>query len=91
MGRKVRRKFEQRAKGGPEPHPTRRRRKWMVGTLLAGLIAAGGVGIWLWNGARATPEPAPRFNLLASTGRVITLDEYLGRQEVVLLFYMAAG
>jgi hypothetical protein len=70
----------------------RRRRKWIVGTVLALLVLGGGVGAWLWNGARATPaEPAPRFNLLASTGRVINLEEFLGKQEVVLFFYMAAG
>lgn len=51
----------------------------------------GGIGAWLWKEPRATPEPAPRFNLLASNGKVITLDDYLGKQEVVLLFYMAAG
>ena len=69
----------------------KRRRNWIVGALLALLAIGAGVGAWLWNEARATPEPAPRFNLLASTGRVITLDEFLGKQEVVLLFYMSAG
>ncbi|MBI4608814.1 MAG: hypothetical protein HY726_07400 [Candidatus Rokubacteria bacterium] len=68
----------------------RRKRRWIVG-ILAGLLLIGG-GVWLWNGARATPpEPAPRFNLWASTGRVITLDDYLGKQEVVLFFFMGAG
>lgn len=96
MGRKARKKLEQREKRRPEllPRPSvwRRRRKWIVGTLLAVLITGGGVGAWLWNGARATPpEPAPRFNLWASTGRQITLDDYLGKQEVVLFFFMGAG
>ena len=93
MGRKARNKREQREKGAPEPRPSMRRgrRKWVVGTLLALLVVGGGVGAWLWNGARATPpEPAPRFNLLASTGKVITLDDYLGKQEVVLIFYMVS-
>ena len=94
MGRKAREKLERRMKGGPEPLPARRwrrRRKWIVGTFLV-LLVLGGVGAWLWNGARATPpEPAPRFNLMASTGRVITLDDYLGKQEVVLFFFMGAG
>lgn len=69
----------------------RRQRKWIVAVILALLVIVGGAGAWLWNGARATSEPAPRFNLPASTGRVITLDEFLGKQEVVLLFYMSAG
>lgn len=94
MGRKVREKFERRTRGGPEPRPAmgrRRHRKWIVGTLLA-LLIVGGVGVWQWNGARTTPpEPAPRFHLLASTGRVITLDDFLGKQEVALIFYMGAG
>jgi hypothetical protein len=62
----------------------------MVGTFLI-LLLLGGVGAWLWNGARAMPpEAAPRFNLLASTGKVITLDDYRGKQEVVLIFYIVS-
>lgn len=92
MGQKARQKIEQRDKGRPRFWTRRRRRKWIVGSLLALLIIGGGVGAWIWNGARATPaEPAPRFNLLASTGRVIALDEFLDKQEVVLIFYMGAG
>lgn len=90
MGRNAGKKHEQREKGKPGPRPTRRR-KWIVGTLVVLLLAGVGIGAWLWNGARAAPEPAPRFNLLASTGRVISLDDYVGKQEVVLFFYMAAG
>lgn len=93
MGQKAGKKLEQHDKGRLAPRPSRRRRrKWIVGSLLALVLVGGGVGAWLWNGARATPaEPAPRFNLLASTGRVIALDEFLDKQEVVLLFYMGAG
>lgn len=71
--------------------PIRRRGTWIVGVLLLLLIIGGGISFWIWNGASAVLDPAPRFNLLASTGRVITLDDYLGKQEVVLFFYMAAG
>jgi hypothetical protein len=55
------------------------------------LAVSGGLGSWLWNGARAAPEPAPKFNLLASTNRVVTIEDFLGKQEVVLVFYMGAG
>jgi hypothetical protein len=90
MGRQARKKLERRGKGRPVPQLVmrRRQRKWIVGFLTL-LIVGGAVAVWQWNGA--VPEPAPRFNLLASTGRVITLDDYLGKQEVVLFFYMAAG
>lgn len=91
MGRTAGKKHAQREKGKPEPRPLRRRRKWIVGALVALLLAGGGIGAWMWNGARAAPEHAPRFNLLASNGRVISLDDYVGKQEVVLFFYMAAG
>lgn len=63
----------------------------MVGAALALLAVAGGTGAWLWGGAGASPPPAPKFNLLASVGRVITLEEFLGKQPVVLVFYMGAG
>ena len=92
MGGRMEMRREKRRKGGPAPRPSmRRRRKWIVGIPLALLIVGGGIGAWMWNGARAAPEPAPRFNLPASTGRVISLDDYLGKQEVVLIFYMSAG
>lgn len=55
------------------------------------LVVGGAAGTWFWNGARAAPEPAPKFNLLASTGRVVTIDEFLGKQDLVLIFYMGAG
>lgn len=91
MGRKAREKLQRRMRGAPEPRPAMRWRKWIVGALMALLVVGGGIGAWQWNGARTTPpEPAPRFNLLSSTGRVISLDEFLGKQQVLLLFYMGA-
>lgn len=94
MGQKAREKREPREKGRPEPRPgmRRRRKKWILGNLVALVLIGGGVGAWIWNGARATPaEPAPRFNLWASSGRAITLDDYVGKREVVLFFFMGAG
>jgi peroxiredoxin len=55
------------------------------------LIVGGSVGAWQWYQAWVTPEPAPHFNLPASTGKRIALTDYVGKQEVVLLFYMGAG
>lgn len=91
MGCQARMKLQARVKGAAGPKHLRRRRHWVVAAVLGVLVVAGGVGGWQWNEARIPPEPAPRFNLMASTGQVITLDDYLGKQEVVLIFYMGAG
>lgn len=95
MGKKARLRAERRA--NERLHAPRgpgrwlRRRTWLVGLLVV-LLVIGGVGAWQWNSARtATLEPAPRFNLMASNGKVLTLDDFVGRQEVVLIFYMGAG
>jgi hypothetical protein len=69
----------------------RRRWRWIAVGIAALLLVAGGVGAWQWNGARAAFDPAPRFNLMGSTGKVYTLDDFLGKQEVVLIFYMGTG
>jgi hypothetical protein len=94
MGRKARAKHAPRDKGGPQSRPRhamRRRTKRLAGVVLVLLVVAGGVGSWLWYRARATPGGAPHFNLLASTGQRIALTDYVGKQEVVLLFYMGVG
>jgi hypothetical protein len=85
-------RLERRAKDGVGGGHRRRRKRWMVAAVLGALVVGGGVGAWQLTGAlTAAPQPAPRFNLMASTGRVITLDDFLGKQEVVLIFYMGAG
>jgi hypothetical protein len=68
-----------------------RRSRWLAAGIAALLLTAGGVGAWQWRAARAAPEPAPRFNLMGSSGRTYTLDDFVGKQEVVLIFYMGAG
>jgi len=56
------------------------------------MIGAAGIGGWLWlrHGIETTPPPAPAFRLPASTDKVISLEEFLGKEPLVLLFYMTA-
>ena len=92
MGRSGRRKQEERQKGRSDPNrrPLKgRRRKWIGGTLLALLVAA--VAAWYWNGNLWGYKQAPSFALQASTGQLVSLRDYLGKQEVVIIFYMGAG
>ena len=94
MGRRSRARVEKRGKGGPaQPRDWfMRRRRWhWIAAGVAALLLVTGLGAWQWNGARAPLEPASRFNLMGSTGRAYTLDDFLGKQEVVLIFYMGAG
>lgn len=103
MGRQSRAKQERRGKqtlGPARPRSGWKRwSRWSVGGVGLVLLVAGGVGAWQqWNGGRLAfpftagpPEPAPRFNLMAANGPVHTLDQYVGKQEVVLIFYMGAG
>ncbi len=65
---------------------------WIASISLAVVIGAVGIGawLWLWPGIETMPPPAPTFSLPASTGNVISLEEYLGKEPLILLFYMTA-
>jgi len=58
-------------------------------TVALGLLVLAGA----WYLDRPVPEgePAPRFVLQDSTGRELSLADYLGRGPVVLVFYMTYG
>lgn len=93
MGHSARRKQEQRQKGKKDSdhRPFRpRRRKLIVGVVLS-LLAVGAIAAWQWKGTLWAYKTAPSFTLQASTGRLVSLRDYLGNQEVVLIFYMGAG
>jgi len=67
-------------------------RRWIAGISLAVVIGASGIGGWLWlrHGIETTPPPAPTLSLPASRGSVISIEEFLGKEPLVLLFYMTA-
>lgn len=93
MGRSARRKQEERQKGrvSPNHHFLRRRhKKWIVRTLLV-LVVVGAIAAWHWNGNLWGYKQAPSFTLQASTGQLVSLRDYQGKQEVVVIFYMGAG
>jgi hypothetical protein len=55
------------------------------------LALVASVGIWaVYFHAWSPTTEAPRFVLPASTGRTVALEDFLGKQEVVVVFYMVA-
>lgn len=81
----------------PVTRPRSRGWSWLVG--LAVVITAVGILLWApWRqpgsvppGAMITPEQsvaAPLFSLPSTSGAPVDLAAYLGKQPVVLVFYM---
>lgn len=63
--------------------------------ILAGVTIALilSIGLWpLYLKARipSTTPQAPPFALSSSTGQTVALDDFLGKRDVVLVFYMVA-
>jgi hypothetical protein len=54
---------------------------------LIGVLVVLGVGWWL-SAQRVVGDLAPAFTLPSTTGGPVALDQYRGRQPVVLVFYM---
>ena len=54
-------------------------------------MVIGGILAWQWRAALWAYKTAPSFTLQASNGRLISLSDYRGKQEVVIIFYMGAG
>ena len=69
-------------------------RRWLVRMLV--VVVVSGVGWWLFWAYQGGQQPshategtrAPAFTLPSSTGSPVALGSYLGRQPVVLIFYM---
>jgi AhpC/TSA family len=65
-------------------------RKWMFGAILV-LAVVAGIAAWRWPGTLWGYKKAPSFTLQASTGGPVSLEDFRGKKEVVLIFYMGAG
>jgi len=65
-------------------------RKWMFRAILAVGIAAG-LAAWQWPAMLWGYKNAPSFTLQSSMGRPVSLEDFRGKKEVVLIFYMGAG
>ncbi|MGH7825835.1 MAG: peroxiredoxin family protein [Candidatus Binatia bacterium] len=90
MGRTATRKREKHDRGKVKKDHRGVGRKWAFGAMLAVVIAAG-IAAWQWPGTLWEYKKAPSFTLQASTGRAVSLEDYRGKKEVVLIFYMGAG
>lgn len=92
MGRTSTRKREKRGreKVKNDHRGVGRNRKWMFGAMVAVVIAAG-IAAWQWPGTLWGYKKAPSFTLQSSTGRPVSLEDFRGKKEVVLIFYMGTG
>ncbi len=89
MGRDARLKRERHGSKSPPPAQwlsRRTRRRLTAGLILIHLIAGGAAGFWWWTSRPG--EMAPAFALPASTGQTVRLEDYRGKQPIVLVFYM---
>lgn len=77
---KTKEKAPRRAAGG----------KGLAAAILAlGIVAS--IAVWQWPGSLWGYKKAPSFTLLSSTGRPVSLEDFRGKKEVVLIFYMGTG
>lgn len=90
MGRTATNKRAERGRAKAQIHNRGTRRTWVTGAILAVAIAAG-IAIWQRPGMLWGYKQAPSFTLQSSTGRVVSLEDFRGKKEVVLIFYMGAG
>jgi len=73
------------AKGAGRRWSRRRRRSF--GLLLAVAVLGGVFVLWA-GGWLSSPDLAPPFTLPAHTGEQVSLTDYAGKRDVVLVFYM---
>lgn len=64
-----------------------RLRMILLALVVASVIGVGGIGQGF---ALQVGEKAPMFELPSTTGKTVKLADYLGKQPVVLFFYIGA-
>lgn len=62
-------------------------RRFTIAVLVGGMLLAFGASQGL---ALQVGDKAPSFDLASTTGENLKLDDYLGKQPVVLFFYIGA-
>lgn len=62
----------------------------MTGAIVAVAIAVA-IAAWQWPAMLWGYKNAPSFTLQSSTGPPVSLEDFRGKKEVVLIFYMGAG
>jgi len=82
--------MEKRQRGTQSNRSSKRRRRWISRVSFL-LVVISGFLAWQWRNTLWAYKPAPSFTLQASNGRLISLGDYRGKQEVVIIFYMGAG
>jgi hypothetical protein len=90
MGRTATRKREKRGREKVNNDHRGIGAKWMFGSMLA-LVIAVGIAAWQWPDTLWGYKKAPSFTLQSSTGRAFSLEDFRGKKEVILVFYMGAG
>ncbi|ETW96974.1 MAG: hypothetical protein ETSY1_24460 [Candidatus Entotheonella factor] len=66
---------------------THRLQRLTMALLIGGMLVAFGASQGL---ALQVGDKAPMFELPSTTGEKVKLDDYLGKQSVVLFFYIGA-
>lgn len=71
----------------------RERRQTSAALFVLALALIASIGAWAVFFKAWTPAPsaqAPSFVLRSSSGQTVSLENFLGKQDVVLVFYMVA-
>ena len=79
------------AKARRRVHERRQTSAVLIVLAVAMIVSIGAWAVFFKAWTPTAMAQAPYFALPSSTGRTIALDDFLGKQEVVLIFYMGSG